>query len=45
MISLDEYESLNETAYLHHSLKNAIKLFESFQELADNGGEKKGLVE
>ncbi len=45
MISLDEYEALNETAYLLRSPKNAIRLFESIQELTENGGAQQDLVD
>ncbi|MBO6793168.1 MAG: type II toxin-antitoxin system prevent-host-death family antitoxin [Balneolaceae bacterium] len=45
MISLDEYEALNETAYLLRSPKNAIRLFESIQELSENGGTRQDLVD
>jgi antitoxin YefM len=45
MISLEEYESLNETAYLLRSPKNAIRLMESIQELSESGGSERDLVE
>ncbi len=45
MISLDEYEALNETAYLLRSPVNAIRLFESLKELNENGGKQKDLIE
>lgn len=42
MLSLDEYNSLSETAYLLRSPKNAVKLFDAISELdGDNGVERK----
>ncbi len=37
MISLDDYEALEETAYLLQSPKNAHRLLESFAELEASG--------
>lgn len=42
MLSLDEYNSLSETAYLLRSPKNAVNLFDAISELdGDNGVERK----
>ena len=38
MISLDDYEALEETAYLLQSPKNARRLLESIAELEASGG-------
>ncbi len=45
MISLDDYEALEETAYLLRSPKNARRLLESIAELEAGGGAEKDLVE
>ncbi len=44
MMSLEDYESLNETAYLLHSPKNTKRLLESIEELEKGGGKKRKLV-
>jgi len=38
LISLDEYNALEETAYLMRSPKNARRLMDSIESLKDNGG-------
>ena len=45
MISLDDYEALEETAYLLRSLKNVRRLLESIAELESDGGTEWNLVE
>jgi antitoxin YefM len=45
MISLDDYEALEETAYLLRSPKNARRLLESVAELESGGGRKRELIE
>jgi antitoxin YefM len=45
MISLDDYEALEETSYLLRSPKNARRLLESIAELASGRGTKRGLIE
>jgi antitoxin YefM len=45
MMSLDDYEALEETAYLLRSPKNARRLLESIAELGAGGGTKRKLVE
>jgi antitoxin YefM len=45
MISLDDYEAIEETAYLLRSPKNARRLLESIAELGAGGGKKRELVE
>lgn len=44
MISLDDYQALEETAYLLRSPKNARRLLESIAELESGGGTKRNLV-
>lgn len=39
MISLEDYEALQETAYLLRATKNALRLLESFAELEQNGAQ------
>ena len=41
MISLDDYESLQETAYLLRSPKNARRLLESIAELEEGKGSER----
>ena len=43
MISLEDYEALEETAYLLRSPKNARRLLESIAELQSGGGEERAL--
>ncbi len=45
MISLDDYEALEETAYLLRSPKNVRRLLESVAELEASGGTKRELIE
>jgi antitoxin YefM len=45
MLSLEDYQSLEETAYLLRSPKNARRLLESVAELAAGGGKTGELVE
>lgn len=45
MISLDDYEAMEETAHLLRSPKNARRLLESMAELGAGGGKKRELVE
>jgi antitoxin YefM len=45
MISLDDYEAMEETAYLLRSPKNARRLLESMAELGTGGGKKRELIE
>ena len=45
MISLEDYQALEETAYLLRSPKNARRLLESIAELDSGGGTERELVE
>ena len=45
MISLEDYEALEETTYLLQSPKNAKRLLESILELERGGGTERELVE
>lgn len=45
MISLEDYEALQETAYLLQSPANAKRLFESIAELESGGGTERELLE
>jgi antitoxin YefM len=45
MISLEDYQALEETAYLLRSPKNARRLLESVAELEAGGGTERELVE
>ncbi|MFP4147756.1 MAG: type II toxin-antitoxin system Phd/YefM family antitoxin [Halorhodospira sp.] len=45
MISLEDYEALQETAYLLRSPKNARRLLESVAELERGGGQERDLME
>ena len=44
MISLDDYEALEETAYLLRSPENARRLLESIAELGRGGGTERELA-
>lgn len=44
MISLEDYQALEETAYLLRSPKNARRLLESVAELESGGGMERELV-
>ena len=41
MISLDDYNAMEETSYLLRSPKNAKRLLESIYEIENGGGEEK----
>ncbi len=45
MMSLEDYQALEETAYLLRSPKNARRLVESIAELADGGGTERKMLE
>lgn len=45
MMSLEDYESLKETAYLLRSPRNARRLLESIKELEEGKGTQKEIVE
>lgn len=45
MMSLDDYESITETAYLLRSPKNARRLLDSIKELEDGRGRERSLIE
>ncbi|MBM2810782.1 MAG: antitoxin, partial [Chloroflexi bacterium] len=45
MISLEDYESMEETAYLLRSPRNAQRLYESITELKSGGGTERELSE
>jgi antitoxin YefM len=45
MISLDDYQALEETAYLLRSPKNAQRLLASIAELENGGGTERALTE
>jgi len=45
MLSLEDYESLEETTYLLRSPKNVRRLFESISQLEDGKGLEKDLYE
>ena len=44
MMSLEDYEALNETAYLLHSPKNTRRLLESIEELEKGKGKERKLA-
>jgi antitoxin YefM len=44
MISLEDYESMEETAYLLRSPKNARRLLESIRELESGNGTERDLI-
>ncbi len=44
MMSLDDYQALEETAYLLRSPKNAKRLIESIVELKSGGGSSRKLI-
>ncbi len=44
MMSLEDYEALNETAYLLHSPKNTTRLLESIEELEKGMGKERKLA-
>lgn len=45
LMSLDEYNSLEETAYLMRSPKNARRLIDSIESLKDGKGIERDLIE
>lgn len=45
MMSLEDYEALQETAYLLRAPKNARRLLDSLVELEQGGGEERELLE
>ena len=45
MMSMDDYQSLQETAYLLRSPKNARRLLESIEELESGKGSERELLE
>jgi len=45
MISLEDYQALEETAYLLRSPRNAQRLLKSILELEDGGGHERELME
>ncbi|MFH1982508.1 MAG: type II toxin-antitoxin system prevent-host-death family antitoxin [Pseudomonadota bacterium] len=45
IMSLEDYEALEETAYLLRSPKNVRRLMESVSELEQTGGTERALVE
>jgi antitoxin YefM len=45
MMSLDDYQALEETAYLLRSPKNAQRLLASIAELENGGGNERTLTE
>lgn len=45
MISLDDYQALEETAYLLRSPRNARRLLESIAQLEAGGGAERELIE
>lgn len=44
MLSLEEYNSLSETAHLLRSPKNAVRLFDAISELDDGNGVERKLI-
>ena len=45
MISLEDYNAMEETSYLLRSPKNAKRLFESIHEIENGGGVERELIE
>ena len=45
LLSLEDYESLTETAYLLRSRNNAKRIFEAISELESGGGTVRELIE
>ena len=45
LLSLEDYESLTETAYLLKSRNNAKRIFEAIAELESGGGTVRELIE
>ena len=44
MMSLEDFEALNETAYLLHSPKNTKRLLESIEELEKGKGKERKMI-
>ncbi len=44
MLSLEDYNSLSETAYLLRSPKNAVRIFDAISELDGGGGVERKLL-
>ncbi len=45
MISLDDYNRMEETAYLSRSPKNAERLMRAINEIENGGGQERELIE
>ena len=45
MMSMEDYQALEETAYLLRSPKNMKRLLQSITQLEEGGGEEQGLIE
>jgi len=45
MLSLDDYQALEETAYLLRSPKNAVRLMQSIEQLERGDGQVRELIE
>ncbi len=45
MLSLEDYQALEETAYLLRNPNNARRLLDSLNELDDGGGSERALIE
>ena len=45
MISLDDYNAMEETAYLLRSPRNAERLMQAINEIENGGGQERELVE
>jgi antitoxin YefM len=45
VVSLNDYNALEETAYLMRSPRNAKRLMESIEQLANKGGTKRNLID
>ncbi|GAA4401897.1 YoeB-YefM toxin-antitoxin system antitoxin YefM [Tsukamurella soli] len=45
IVSLDDYQSLKETAYLLRSPENARRLIASIERLESGGGDEHGLID
>ncbi|MCK5156478.1 MAG: type II toxin-antitoxin system prevent-host-death family antitoxin [Spirochaetales bacterium] len=45
MMALDDYKSMEETAYLSRSPKNARRLMNAINEIENGGGQERDLIE
>ncbi len=45
MMALDDYKSMEETAYLSRSPKNAKRLMNAIHEIENGGGQERDLIE